>query len=264
MSVQAISRFTTRQIQNNKQLLAMRTSFLFLLMLTGASAATAQTDRSEAYVSTDDMPNGVRYLPVPADTASAAFFNDWRQYHWGKSLRHTPRGQQAVTDAKTDAKTVLEGFSPAFGIELSKENTPEVFELIDRTISSCSNATSKAKNHYMRRRPFVVMNEPTTTPDAEPYLRVSGSYPSGHTALGWATALILVELNPDRQDTILARGYEYGQSRVIVGAHWQSDIEAGRSVGSAAYARLHADSRFLEQLRKAKKEVDRKLGKQKK
>ena len=37
----------------------------------------------------------------------------------------------------------------------------------------------------------------------------------------------------------MARGYMYGESRVIVGAHWQSDVDAGRLVASVAYAKLH-------------------------
>ena len=67
----------------------------------------------------------------------------------------------------------------------------------------------------MRRRPFMRFNEPTLTPDDEPALRKNGSYPSGHTLLGWSSALLLSEINPERADTILARGLMYGESRVI-------------------------------------------------
>ena len=42
--------------------------------------------------------------------------------------------------------------------------------------------------------------------------------------------------------TILQRGIAFGQSRVICGAHWQSDVDAGRLVGSAAVAKLHANA----------------------
>ena len=63
-----------------------------------------------------------------------------------------------------------------------------------------------------------------------------------------------MELNPERADTILARGYMYGESRVIAGYHWQSDVDAGRLAASAALARLHADKRFMRLLRKAKRE----------
>ena len=93
-------------------------------------------------------------------------------------------------------------------------------------------------------------------------LRHNGSYPSGHTILGWSAALLLTEMAPDMADTVLARGYMYGQSRVIAGFHWQSDVDAGRLCASAAVARLHADKRFMKLMKKAKKEYQ-KLSKKK-
>ena len=45
-----------------------------------------------------------------------------------------------------------------------------------------------------------------------------------------------------------------GQSRVICGYHFQSDVDAGRLVASAVVARLHANDAFMIQLGKAKKE----------
>ncbi len=74
------------------------------------------------------------------------------------------------------------------------------------------------------------------------------SYPSGHSSIGWAWALVLTEVAPDRGDLLLQRGRAFSQSRAICGAHWQSDIEAGRLVGSATVARMHASPVFLAQM----------------
>ena len=82
-----------------------------------------------------------------------------------------------------------------------------------------------------------------------------------HTSAGWSVALILAEIYPEAQDAILARGYEYGQSRVIAGFHYQSDVDAGRLVGSATVARLHADPEFMAALNKAKQEVQKQKNK---
>ena len=115
-------------------------------------------------------------------------------------------------------------------------------------------STRSAKNYYMRMRPFMLFGEQSLTPGAEKWLATNGSYPSGHTAIGWATALVLAEINIDRQNEILKRGFEFGQSRVICGVHYQSDVDAGRVVASGLVARLHADEGFCTQLAKAKKE----------
>ena len=52
----------------------------------------------------------------------------------------------------------------------------------------------------------------------------------------------------------------YGDSRLIVGAHWQSDVNAARLAAAAAYARLHTSERFLEQMRLAREEFRVKMG----
>ena len=48
-----------------------------------------------------------------------------------------------------------------------------------------------------------------------------------------------------------------GESRVICGYHFQSDVDAGRLTAAGAVARLHADPGFIKQLNKAKKEFAR-------
>lgn len=115
-------------------------------------------------------------------------------------------------------------------------------------------ATRDAKKHYNRPRPYAFFGEDTCNPEQQAELSTNGSYPSGHSSLGWATALVLTEINPDRQTEILERGYQMGESRVICGYHFQSDVDAGRVVGAGAFARLHAYQPFLDQLDKAKKE----------
>jgi hypothetical protein len=74
-----------------------------------------------------------------------------------------------------------------------------------------------------------------------------------------AFALVLTEIAPQRANALLGRGYAYGQSRVICGVHWQSDVEAGRVVAAATVARLHADPVFRAQLDAAREEVTRGL-----
>ena len=57
-----------------------------------------------------------------------------------------------------------------------------------------------------------------------------------------------------------------GQSRVICGYHWQSDVDAARIVASGVVARLHANAEFQKYLTAAKKEFAKlvKAGKVKK
>lgn len=194
-------------------------------------------------------------LPPPPAGDSIEFLNDKAQYDAAKLLRNTPRGKQAWQDAHVSGNGLPEVFSAAFGRDITKEKTPELHRLMTKMIEDAGTlATRTAKKHYMRIRPFAFYNEPTCRPEDQATLSKDGSYPSGHTSIGWATALVLAEINPARQDIILKRGYELGQSRVICGYHWQSDVTAARVVGSAIVARLHADENFARQLQKAKDE----------
>ncbi len=207
------------------------------------------------FLEESEVANSLDLLPPPPEAGTILFLYDKERYDWGKLQRDTPRGDQAAQDARVDGNGVPLAFSEAFGIEISKEKTPEIHKLIINMREDAGDlATRHAKNHYMRVRPFSFFNEMTCNPEQQKELSTNGSYPSGHTAIGWATALVLSEINPDRQNEILKRGFEMGQSRVICGYHFQSDVDAARIVSSAVVARLHANDAFMKQLNKAKAE----------
>ena len=126
-----------------------------------------------------------------------------------------------------------------------------------RTLADAGLSTYAAKNHYQRERSFMTNNAPICTPEDEQGLRLDGSYPSGHTAIGWAWALILTEVFPDQTDLILNRGKEFGISRNVCNVHWYSDVVAGRMMGAVAVAKLHTTEQFLIDLAAAKEEIER-------
>ena len=47
----------------------------------------------------------------------------------------------------------------------------------------------------------------------------------------------------------------FGQSRVVCNVHWQSDVQEGQFMGSAAVAKLHSDPVFLTNLAAARTEL---------
>jgi hypothetical protein len=109
------------------------------------------------------------------------------------------------------------------------------------------------KAFYQRQRPFERFNDSMPSHE-EDELRGEGSYPSGHSLRGWGLSLLLAQIAPERANEIFKRGWDYGNRSVIVGAHWQSDVDAGRLIAAACVARLHADPDFRELMRQAKEE----------
>lgn len=240
-------------------------SLLLLLLSLMCMTATAQTKDGKVkghstnpdvyFLEIDQVPNSLHLLPGPPDPASVAFLYDQARYNWGKMQRNTPRGEQAFQDARIGGQHLPDAFSEAFGININPQDTPEIYKLIVGMREDAGDlATRAAKDYYNRQRPFSFYGEMTCNPEQQEELSTNGSYPSGHTSIGWATALVLSEINPDRINDILQRGYQMGESRVICGYHFQSDVDAGRITGAGVVARLHADPGFNAQLEKAKKE----------
>lgn len=216
------------------------------------------------YLTLKQMPNIINCLPAPPDTASEMFKHDINRFFWGKEQRLNPeRAAMARRDAVWGYDHVLDIFSEPFGMHISKEETPEIWDLLTRGIVTVTQIRKAPKKFYQRQRPFMYFHEHLLTDGVEESdadLSKDGSYPSGHTATAWATALILSELNPASADALFARAYKYGDSRVIVGAHWQSDVEAGRLVAAIGYSQLHNSPEFCEQMAKAKAEFHRLSG----
>lgn len=127
--------------------------------------------------------------------------------------------------------------------------------LLHRSFTDAIISTLKAKSQYKRIRPFVVHNTSTCSPGWEIELRKDGSYPSGHSAIGWTWALILSEIDPEHGDAILSRGRAFGESRLACNVHWQSDVNAGQFMASAVVARLHTSPAFLADINAAKAEI---------
>lgn len=234
------------------------------LSLAGCTATASRPTAVEANVTTKAVgyleaaavPASLALVPSPPVAGSAGFALDEQVSREARALRGTPRFAQATRDAELGFPEGANQFSCAIGLDVDARRTPALYRLLERSRIDASAATRVAKKHHQRPRPFMVNGEPTCTPEDEAGLRGNGSYPSGHTSIGWAWALLLSEIVPDRADAIIARGRSYGESRLVCNVHWQSDILEGRFMGAAAVARLHDNPMFQRDLLAARREID--------
>jgi acid phosphatase (class A) len=184
----------------------------------------------------------------PRGKAERAQFDETRK------LVNTPTWTQAIADADLSGKNGLKSFSCAAGVTLSAEATPTLAHMLLRMTDDAARIYQPAKAIYRRSRPPVGNTAPICVP-REAWIETDGSYPSGHGLIGWAWASVIAELVPEKAGPILARGKAFGDSRIVCGVHFQSDVEAGRYLGSALVTRLHDDPGFLADLAKARAEV---------
>jgi acid phosphatase (class A) len=209
----------------------------------------------KGYVDRNALPNSIEIVPNAPLPGSVRQKMDDAIATAAVKLNKTARFKLAAQDADLFFPHAPNSFACALGAEISEKKTPHLYNLLQRTLVDAGLSTYKAKIKYNRMRPFTINNAPICTPEDEKLLRHDGSYPSGHTALGWAWALILAELVPNRADAILARGLAYGESRIICNVHWNSDVVAGRIMGAASVARMHNSPEFIVDMKAAKKEL---------
>lgn len=96
------------------------------------------------------------------------------------------------------------------------------------------------KDRFKRGRPYQVLDEKGYYKNN--YLTLKGSsFPSGHTWSGFKQAIVLSLIFPERGSEIFSRALQFGESRVIVGAHFPTDTIASRVGSYFSVAQLLAD-----------------------
>ena len=159
-------------------------------------------------------------------------------------------GKYFFANATTDGKTPV---SEAAAVILREiDGTPDIFGA-----GYGRPAGSPGADAYGNSRPF--QTEPSTAPIIGPdYFNVpsdnmvynqgpimnlidSPSFPSGHTTYGYMGSLVLAVLVPDRYQQMIARGAEYGNDRILMGAHYAMDVLGGRTLATYDLAHLLAN-----------------------
>lgn len=145
-------------------------------------------------------------------------------------------------------------FSQAIGINLSRENTPEIMLLAERATADVQSANVLIKNHYQRVRPFAQFKEPSLKPWTDEEEASTYSYPSGHSSRGWMFAFVLASIAPECAEALFERALIYANNRVICGHHWKTDIDASLLLASGVFATVVSSDEYRAQMVKARQE----------
>lgn len=230
-----------------------------LMLVGGQTACAAPTvpPAAPGYFTAAPMPDATHYLPPPPVAGSARQAVDDQAFKATRHDRGDARWALATADANLQTDALLRSFSCAAGFTIDAAKAPRLTVLVHRMDASEIPDMRASKQYWHRARPFVGNNQPICTEDDRAHLGTSGSYPSGHTMLGWSTALLLTELLPDRATLLLQRGRVFGESRIVCGAHWESDVQEGYLVASGQIAAMHASPEFQSDMKAARAELDR-------
>ncbi|MCF8504041.1 MAG: phosphatase PAP2 family protein [Caulobacter sp.] len=181
----------------------------------------------------------------PRDEADRAIFRATR------AMKGSPRW--AMAQADFNERMVVSNMSCAIGVKMDLAALPATTKLILHMAPDIARAVNTPKASYGRARPYKV--DPGETCGVLPDSEASFDYPSGHSAWGWAVALVLAEMLPERADAILMRGRAVGDGRAICGVHNYSSVVAGQSVAAAIVAAEHSKPEFQSDFAAAKAEM---------
>lgn len=211
--------------------------------------------RPTGYLGAGRVPDHRTFLPPPPAEGSALAKADVALFHETRALENTPRWKLATHDDRADRPSMLGNFSCAVGVDLAAAELPALTRLLQRAGADLLPIVGQSKDFYQRPRPFVTEEGPVCITPSEGFAR-SGSYPSGHAASGWLHALLLAEIDPDNAAAIINRGRAFGESRIVCGVHYVSDVEGGRLAATALVAALHGVPDFEADVDAARAELE--------
>jgi acid phosphatase (class A) len=206
------------------------------------------------YLVGSSIPDLIRILPATPKPGSARDNADRQVFRETRALADSKRWKLAQREDKLSVAALLSALRCSVGVGLTANNAPRLVNLLARVFTDSMNATEPAKEHFQRKRPFLVDEGPICIV-ATPEFAKTPDYPSSHTTISWAFGLILSEIEPENTTQILARARTFGESRVVCGVHDVDAIEAGRIAGSAVVAALHGNREFRADLESARVEI---------
>jgi len=224
--------------------LTARAGVVFIILV------SCSVGRSQQYLSGSEIPDMTRVLPPAPVSGDARDTRDRDIFRATRSLQGSPRWMLAQSDVDWHTPALMKSFSCALGVAPDPAKTPRLAALLTEVSTESNAIVNRVKDIYKRQRPFHVDEGPICAP-AEGF-----DYPSGHSTIGFATGLILTELEPDRATELLARGRAFGESRVVCGVHNASAVEAGRVEAAAFVAALHGSPAFRRDIEAARNELD--------
>lgn len=210
---------------------------LGLLVAAAALAGAAPGSGKAPLLSIADI-DPVLVLPPPPVAGSEQAKAELAELHAAEDARSPADEADARHDGDTKNATI---FAEVLGPHFDLATLPATRALLAEVRASEKAAVDRGKDEFRRLRPYAIDPLLKSCKRSDDPL---SSYPSGHTSMAFSMAEVLARLVPEKAAPLLARAQRYGQSRIVCGQHFRSDVSAGQMLGLLIAERLMAKSEF--------------------
>ena len=221
----------------------------------------------------------VELLPPPPAADSPAQQADLQAV---LEAQRAARADGTIGHAVADVEASCGRFSDVLGEALTSKSNPKLLAFLNQAALEGASISGPAKQYWKRPRPYAYSREVeplgVVSPGwkAIPGMDTGGhnkaekdkaardlahsSYPSGHATFGTVCAILLADMVPEKREALFARGLDFAHSRMVLGAHFPTDLEAGRITGTVAAALLLQNAKFRRDLAQARLNLRAALG----
>jgi acid phosphatase (class A) len=224
------------------------------LLLCGAFVAFGSTtvlakEDARLYLGVEQL-DSTRFMAPPPGAEAAR-----REIEWMLDIQGKRTPEQAARSVSDLEQSVFR-FADVMGPQFTEQGLPVAAKFFKRLYQTESAFNKQGKDLWQRPRPPVVDKR------LEPVAKYSnsGSYPSGHSAFGFLTGIVLADMVPEKRVQIFERAREFGDNRVLGGVHYPSDIEAGRQLAVMIAVLVQQNAEYRKDFAAARSELRGVLG----
>src|SRR3984893_3100050 len=224
-----------------------------VLLMLAASPALSLSDKP--YLAESDADFADLLPPPPAD-GSARDRSDMQALLGLQKTLTAERLERIQADTEQSVYRVAgEVLGPSF----TKERFPLAGAFFDKVNKDSAVGVRTIKQKYKRLRPFQA-NKEVQSPSNIAAASQGPTYPSGHGTFGAEVALLLSMMVPEKRSELFARGWQYGEQRILSGVAYPSDWEASHIGATVMVTLMLQKPEFRADFEAVKAEVGKGLG----
>jgi acid phosphatase (class A) len=233
----------------------MRKLALYSVVLLMLGAAPALSVSDKPYLAETDADFANLLPPPPADGSPA----DKRDMQMLLDLQKTLTPERVERIQTDTEQSVYRVAGEVLGPSFTKDRFPLAGAFFDKVNKDSAVGVRAIKQKYKRLRPFQANKEVQSPPNIAAASQ-GPTYPSGHGTFGAEVALLLSMMVPEKRSELFARGWQYGEQRILSGVAYPSDWEAGHIGATVMVTLMLQKPEFRADFEAVKTEIRKGLG----